>query len=504
VAVDTTDFLVIGSGFGGSIMSMVLRRLGRSVTMVEQGRHPRFAIGESSTPFSNLLLEKLAEDYNLPFLKNLSEWGLWRKHFPELSVGLKRGFTFFHHASGPAFDFRDRSSQLLVAASPSDRVADTHWYRPELDHFLVRKAVELGTEYSDQTVIQAISQENSTWKVTTAGASGLRTISASFIIDASGSNGILAKYFPITTSKPSKTMPPTSGVWAHFRGVPRLSETYAALWEVETPYPVDDAAVHHVFPGGWMWVLKFNNGITSAGAAFSAEAGICGDEPSAVWSEVLQRVPALREQFRSSRAITPFHNSRQLSFARSEVAGSNWALLPATAGFVDPLLSTGFALNLLGVSRLGKVFESGSTELNSYMESTHGEIEAVADLVSALYAKMGKFQEFRLLTLLYFAAMSFSETAWRLGKQQLASGFLLGNDEIFTRERRRLCAAARAGEPISREEIRNAISRYDVAGLSDWTRNNHYPVDLSDLVANGHKLNADSAEINRLVRKLSL
>ena len=30
-------------------------------------------------------------------------------------------------------------------------------------------------------------------------------------------------------------------------------------------YPVDDAAVHHIFDGGWIWVLKFNNGITSAG-----------------------------------------------------------------------------------------------------------------------------------------------------------------------------------------------------------------------------------------------
>jgi FADH2 O2-dependent halogenase len=30
---------------------------------------------------------------------------------------------------------------------------------------------------------------------------------------------------------------------------------------------VDDAALHHVFDGGWVWVLRFNNGITSAGVA---------------------------------------------------------------------------------------------------------------------------------------------------------------------------------------------------------------------------------------------
>ncbi len=39
----------------------------------------------------------------------------------------------------------------------------------------------------------------------------------------------------------------------------------------QPPYPIDDAAVHHVFDGGWIWVLKFNNGITSAGVAATDE-----------------------------------------------------------------------------------------------------------------------------------------------------------------------------------------------------------------------------------------
>ena len=31
------------------------------------------------------------------------------------------------------------------------------------------------------------------------------------------------------------------------------------------PYPPDDAALHHVFEGGWIWVLRFRSGIVSAG-----------------------------------------------------------------------------------------------------------------------------------------------------------------------------------------------------------------------------------------------
>src|SRR5688572_29821780 len=144
-------------------MSMVLRRLGKSVLLLERGAHPRFVIGESSTPFSNLLLESLAEEYDFPFLRSLSEWGQWQENFPELPVGLKRGFTFYHHTPGDRLDFADRATQLLVAASPNDRVADTHWYRPAFDEFLVRKAQELGVVYRDHTTISDVQNDSVRW-----------------------------------------------------------------------------------------------------------------------------------------------------------------------------------------------------------------------------------------------------------------------------------------------------------------------------------------------------
>jgi FADH2 O2-dependent halogenase len=47
---------VVGSGFAGSLMAMMAQRLGLSTVLIERGRHPRFVIGESSTPLANLLL----------------------------------------------------------------------------------------------------------------------------------------------------------------------------------------------------------------------------------------------------------------------------------------------------------------------------------------------------------------------------------------------------------------------------------------------------------------
>ena len=48
------DLAILGSGFGGSLLAMAARRIGLSVLLLERGTHPRFAIGESTSPLCNL------------------------------------------------------------------------------------------------------------------------------------------------------------------------------------------------------------------------------------------------------------------------------------------------------------------------------------------------------------------------------------------------------------------------------------------------------------------
>lgn len=68
------DVVVLGSGFAGSLVSCALRHQGLRVVMIERQQHPRFAIGESSTPLTNLLLEEFARRYDLPELLPLAKW----------------------------------------------------------------------------------------------------------------------------------------------------------------------------------------------------------------------------------------------------------------------------------------------------------------------------------------------------------------------------------------------------------------------------------------------
>ena len=510
----TYDIAVVGSGFGGSLLAMIARRLGRSVILLEKGQHPRFAIGESSTPLSNILLEQLATRYDLPGIAALSKWGSWQNTVPQVSCGLKRGFTFYHHALGAACDpDPEHRRQLLVAASPHNEIADTHWYRADVDHHFVREAQKLGVDYLDSVNLSEVSPAENEVRLTGSRQNEKVALNAKFLLDATGPRGFLHHALGLQAA-PLPDFPATQALFTHFSGVDRIADEPAYQEPAIPPYPVDDAAVHHVFDGGWIWVLKFNNGVTSAGVAATDELSIqlrLGDGADA-WQRLLDLIPPLKKQFSNAQALRPFIYMPRLSFRSSAVVGQRWAMLPSAAGFVDPLLSTGFPLTLLGVSRLAEIIEKDwgspnfTNRLQTYALQTDNELLAAAQLISHLYASMDKFPLFVSLTMLYFAAASFAESARRLGKSQLAPSFLLHDDPRFGPAMHKcfeLAAGAHRDQQIDEvtREVLQAIEPINIARLGDTQRRNWYPVDANDLFKASTKLGATEDDISQLLKR---
>ena len=510
------DVAIVGSGFAGALTALILRRQGRSVALLERGRHPRFAIGESTTPITNLVLEELADRWDLPRLRPFSKWGTWRPAYPDVACGLKRGFTFFRHDLDRAFaDTAAHERQLLVAASPNDDIADTHWYRPDFDHWLVREAEREGVRYVDELALSRVRFEGDRAVLEGERRDQSVDVRAAFVIDASGPRGFLAHALGL--GRPAtQWLPGTQGVYAHFAGVERWDALNTA--DATPPYPIDDAAVHHVFPGGWIWILRFANGLTSAGAAVTDRlaAALRLAEGGPAWTRLLDRLPSVRAQFAGAEPASAFIASPRLAFRVTQVVGPNWALLPSAAGVIDPLLSTGFALTLLGIERLTEALTGLSAgglapALADYERHTQAELDATEQLVAALYASMADFELFKRLTLLYFAAASYSEAVRRLGHPERAPGFLLHADPRFGPAMRScvggvLTMPDASGDPRPArrrlfDDIDRAIEPFDVAGLRDRSRRDWYPVLAADLVAGAPKLGATSAEIKRLLAR---
>ena len=444
---------------------MIARQLGRSVILIERARHPRFAIGESSTPLANLLLEEIARDYQLEPLMPLTKWGTWQLAYSDIACGLKRGFTFYHHELGKSWKADEsRRNELLVAASPHDRIADSHWYRADVDHFFVREAQRLGVEFVDQTELNAVEFAGDS--VHLAGPNFSTT--ATFVVDASGPRGFLYRALGLQ-EQPFENFPPTQALYTHFENV----ECWADLpcySGGEPPYPVDDAAMHHIFPGGWIWVLRFNNGITSAGVAATREVKS--------WDQVLESLPSVRQQFERAKPVLPFFQIPYVAFRTTRAVGPRWAMLPSAAGSIDPLLSTGFPLTLWGVARLAKIMEQNwePKALREYERLTFTELDRTANLVARLYSHFDDFDEFCAMAMKYFAAASYAEAARRLNRPDKAPSFLCGIDQ--------------------------PIDAINVAGLNDLARRNWYPCRAEDLVANCSKLAVSPEDVRAMLQRV--
>jgi FADH2 O2-dependent halogenase len=225
---------------------------------------------------------------------------------------------------------------------------------------------------------------------------------------------------------------------------------------------------------------------------------------------LLERLPSVREQFLPARPTLPFVRAPRLSFRSVSAAGERWALLPSAAGFVDPLLSTGFPLTLLGVERLARLLEEDwqsprlAERLKAYERQTLAELDTTAALIGALYANMDQFETFAALSKLYFAAAMFAETMRRLGRPERVGSFLLANDPVFGPCLRDCIAKVRRGAtPPDRratiEAVLKSIEPFDLAGLGDLSRRNWHPCRTEDLLAAAPKLGVERAAIGQLL-----
>ncbi len=59
------DVIVLGSGFEGGLLALILASQGVNVLMVDGGQHPRFALGESTVRHTFRMLKIMGERWNI-------------------------------------------------------------------------------------------------------------------------------------------------------------------------------------------------------------------------------------------------------------------------------------------------------------------------------------------------------------------------------------------------------------------------------------------------------
>lgn len=351
------DLAIIGGGIGGAMLASAMARHGVSVLVLEAGTHPKFAIGESMILETSEIMRSLAAMFDVPELEYFSS-----EYFsPEIggAHGVKRHFSYLPHKEGePA-----RAENLIQAVIPEHPYGhETHIYRQDSDYFYLATAVKYGATVRQRRLVADVLIDKAGAKLAVkVEGGGAETYRARYVADAGGFRSVLADKYGLRR-KDLKTA--TRGLFTHMTGVRSYHERDLSAAEMGAPFSLAEGTLHHVFEGGWLWVIPFNNHPCSTNDLCSVglllDPRIHGPAPDLPPDEefwrFVARYPSIARHLEGARAVRDWTRAESLQYASREIVGDRFALIGHAAGFIDPLFSKGLYTTLAAVMTFGQIF----------------------------------------------------------------------------------------------------------------------------------------------------
>lgn len=311
---DAPDVLIVGAGPGGSTLGALLAESGQRVLVLEKDRHPRFHIGESLLPFNLHLFERLG------VLDKVHELGIKKPG---------ADFNTFKHLYDPPRHNVDFSNQL-------DKSKPKYAFevrRSEFDHMLLENCRAKGAEIREGLRVTKVDFSKDRHPVAHIrnedGSS--ETITARFIVDASGRDTLLAKQFKLKEKNREHS---SAALYAHFDNVTRREGGRVGNISV------------YWFEHGWIWFIPLRDGAMSIGAVCNPDyLKQRSSNPEDFFMQTLALGPdELQERMREAKRLTPVTATGNYSYQAKQIAGENWMMIGDAYAFVDPIFSSGVLL----------------------------------------------------------------------------------------------------------------------------------------------------------------
>jgi flavin-dependent dehydrogenase len=305
------DVLVIGGGPAGSTAAALLAARGHRVTLLEKARHPRFHIGESLLPANLRLLEQLGVAEAVRAI-GMEKWGAqfvspWHEH--------QQSFVFS--------DAMDKSMPMAYQVR-----------RAEFDDILLRNAARNNArvvEDCEVCEVQFLPDNAGVQAQARHGDGSVETVSARFVLDASGRDTFLGNRFK---AKQRNKKHNSAAIYAHFSGAERNAGK------------TEGDIMIFWFEHGWFWFIPLAGGITSVGAVtwpyyFKSRKARPLEQ---FLSDTIALCAPLRERLRHAQRVSPAEATGNYSYACDRTHGSNYLLLGDAYTFIDPVFSSGVML----------------------------------------------------------------------------------------------------------------------------------------------------------------
>jgi FADH2 O2-dependent halogenase len=408
------DVAILGSGIGGSMLACILAKHGVSTLLLEGASHPRFAIGESLIPETGIRLRIIGEKYGVPEIGWLGAFHALRDKVSS-NCGVKRSFSFMYHSAGE----HHRPGQVNQLPTLTPPIGpDSHLFRQDTDAYLAALSVQYGAVFRSQTRIEGIRFEPDHVELrSTAG----ETFQARFLIDASGMRSMVSDQLGLRDEVP-RFRTNTRALYTHMIGVKSADLLLDQTGRRALRSPLGQATMHHVFDGGWIWVIPFNNHrdatnpLTSVGMMLDRRKHPTPQgAPEQEFLKIISGFPTIARHFADAKAARPWVGSGRIQYSSPHLIAPRMLQLPHAADFVDPLYSSGMSVLTVAVDLIAETLLKAVAEDDFAVE----RFQFVEDVVNR------SFDHYDLIVSRSFDSFASYDT-WNAWNRNWALGNMLG------------------------------------------------------------------------------
>jgi hypothetical protein len=318
---------ILGAGPAASTLATLLARDGVRVALLHRPRAAALLVGESLVPAIILILRRLGvEDevrsygkYKPGAIFNMNEFG----DFP---------FTFADFCGKmPDYAFNVPRNKFEATLLDCAKRAGAKVF--EIEAKVERVAGEDKVRLSAET-LAAVNGFFS------GGASG--SDQPDLIVDATGRARVLPKLLDIPAREGGRK---DTALFAHLD----TAELYKSGY-------VHSSRLDH----GWSWRIPLQDRVSLGIVIPSEHAVQAGATPEERYDNLLKQDSYLRTVTVDSKRLTPVMEYTNYQLVSTRLVGDGWALVGDTAGFIDPVFSSGLLIGLTSATELTDAIRDGS------------------------------------------------------------------------------------------------------------------------------------------------
>ena len=358
-----TDVVIIGGGPAGAALGTLLAKDGHKALIIEKDIHPRDHVGESLTPSTNLVFDRLG------FLDKMND-----------AKFIHKPGTGWNAPRSPLWKF----IEIWLFEFPLPGTPQPYTYNVErdvMDAMLLRHAHESGAKVLQGVNVQRVLFEDGrAVGVRARVADGWeRDIYAKVVVDASGRRCLLANQLKM---KQKDTSFNQFCIYSWFEGVkepPKRFEGFTLFYFIGLNQ-------------AWSWHIPLRDGKASMGVVVDKEDfQKTGKSHEEFFYSLVQRNRTFTHAMKDAVRVRPWWIEGDYSYKIDRFAGPGWLLIGDALRFVDPIFSSGVDVALFSAlyayESITESWTTGNEErpFEAFQRRVETGVDIWYDLISSFY-----------------------------------------------------------------------------------------------------------------------